>query len=79
MQMIREASLADAMAIAKVQVDSWQSTYAGIVPGTIWTPFRMNSEPQSGATFSPPQQTDNSSMLPKTIGGMLLASRRAAK
>ena len=32
MQMIREANLADAMAIAMVQVDSWRTTYAGIVP-----------------------------------------------
>ena len=32
MQTIREASLADASAIAKVQVDSWRSTYAGIIP-----------------------------------------------
>ncbi|MCH7737535.1 MAG: GNAT family N-acetyltransferase [Chloroflexi bacterium] len=30
--MIREASPADAMAVAKVQVDSWRSTYPGIVP-----------------------------------------------
>lgn len=33
MQRIREANLDDALAIAKVQVDSWRSTYAGIVPG----------------------------------------------
>ncbi len=32
MTKIREASLADAMVIGKVQVDSWRSTYAGIVP-----------------------------------------------
>ena len=32
MEVIREATLADAIAIAKVQVDSWRSTYAGIVP-----------------------------------------------
>jgi len=32
MELIREASLAVAMGIAKVQVDSWRSTYAGIVP-----------------------------------------------
>ena len=32
MQMIREAKLLDATAIAKVQVDSWRSTYAGVVP-----------------------------------------------
>lgn len=30
--MIREANLADALDIAMVQVDSWRSTYSGIVP-----------------------------------------------
>lgn len=32
MQMIREANLADASAIATVHVDSWRSIYAGIIP-----------------------------------------------
>src|SRR5215510_9715408 len=30
--LIREASLTDAAAIARVHVDSWRTTYAGIVP-----------------------------------------------
>ena len=30
--LIREAEISDAVAIAKVHVDSWRSTYAGIVP-----------------------------------------------
>ena len=32
---IREASLGDAAAIAQVHVDSWRSTYRGIIPDTI--------------------------------------------
>jgi len=32
MQMIRKANLADASAIAMVQVNSWRSTYAGMIP-----------------------------------------------
>ena len=79
MQMIREANLADAMAIAMVQVDSWRTTYAGIVPQEYLDAFRMSKAPPYGATFFPPPHRYNSSMLPNAMGEVLLASRRAAK
>ncbi|GER89184.1 N-acetyltransferase [Dictyobacter vulcani] len=34
MNMIRQATLEDAPAIARVHVESWQSTYRGIIPDT---------------------------------------------
>jgi L-amino acid N-acyltransferase YncA len=55
MELIREASPADAMAVAKVQVESWRSTYAGIVPqdyldalsyeqrATVWSTILSNA------------------------------------
>lgn len=58
---IREATPADALAIAHVHVDAWRTTYRGIVPddflrdlsyegrGAMWAP--LLSAPQAGIVF----------------------------
>jgi GNAT superfamily N-acetyltransferase len=44
--LIREANINDAMAIARVQVDTWRTTYAGIVPAAYLTSLSYEHQGQ---------------------------------
>lgn len=53
---IRRAVLADAKGIAKVQVDSWQTTYQGIVPAEFLAGMSYEDREQKWKIVFPSKQ-----------------------
>jgi len=52
--LIREADLSDARAIAEVHVDSWRTTYSGMLPDTFLSSLRYDvSEERNRAALAP--------------------------
>lgn len=71
---IRKAALADAKGIAKVQVDSWETTYRGIVPEEFLSGMRYAERERTWKSHIPKQAVfvavDQEEVIGFSLGGL---------
>src|SRR5208282_6629514 len=71
MSVVRQARLEDAQAIAKIEIETWRSTYAGMLPDRVL--LNMSERRQTGSWASFLRHRPEDVWIAQTVKGSVIA------